>query len=387
MPRDSSALTGVRFLAAFHLFLFHIWALGTAYESLKMSALKFFPEWLMRVIGKGYISMPFFYLLSGFILSYLYLRPDGTLSVSPRSFLLSRLSRIYPLHVVVLLGLIPLTISFGLAGSTDPLGSHLLRFGVDVMLIQAWFPRLALSGNFPTWALSTVVHFYWIFPLVAYWSRGTSRRAWGRWLLSLPLISLIPAAIFVALGGRQRFPLMSPVNEFLTRTPLLWVPHFLMGIALTRYCRLSRFESEPARRSRIPWGDLATLLLALVWLVESDDYRYWLRHGALAPLFMVILHDLAIGRGLLAALCKSRPLKFLGEASFALFIWQFPVIILCAWIFRAFEVEMPVLNLLLVVLGCLGISIVSTFYFEKPLSRAIRQRLDPRPLDIERSPR
>jgi len=341
---------------------------------LQMRALDSFPGWLMRVIEKGYISMPFFYLLSGFILAYLYVRPDGTMSVSLRSYLLSRFSRIYPLHIVVLLGLIPLTIAFGLAGSTDPVGAHLVRLFVDLLLIQAWFPHLALSGNFPTWALSTVVHFYWIFPLVAYWTRGMSRRAWGAWLVVLPLVSLLPAAVFIAAGGRARFPILSPVNEFLTRTPLLWVPHFLMGFAVTRWCRLSRFEAEPSHRSKIPWGDLATLVLALIWLAETDDYRYWLRHGALAPLFMIMLHDLAIGRGMLAALCKCRPLKFLGEASFAVFIWQFPTIILVAWLFRVIESESPFLHLIVVLVAVLVISLLSTFYFEQPVSRALRRR-------------
>ena len=77
------ALNGMRFFAVFHIFLFHIWS--AHFEMPRQSGplanvyanLDDFPRWLNNLLAHGYLSTSFFFLLSGFILAYLYWKPDG----------------------------------------------------------------------------------------------------------------------------------------------------------------------------------------------------------------------------------------------------------------------------------------------------------------------
>ncbi len=96
-----TALTGVRFFAVFHIFLYHLWS--TRYERQPggdgpfadvYRALDTLPQWLNNILAHGYLSTSFFFLVSGFILAYLYWAPDGELSTSKQRFWWKRLSRV-----------------------------------------------------------------------------------------------------------------------------------------------------------------------------------------------------------------------------------------------------------------------------------------------------
>ena len=71
------ALTGLRFLAALHVVLFHF---GT--PCLQGVA----PEWMVQVVASGYASVGVFFLLSGFVLAYNYVDTAGGMQTPPRAF-------------------------------------------------------------------------------------------------------------------------------------------------------------------------------------------------------------------------------------------------------------------------------------------------------------
>src|SRR5690349_12213753 len=104
-----TALNGMRFFAVFHIFLFHLWSIrfegqkqpgnwANAYANMES-----FPRWLNNLLAHGYLSTSFFFLLSGFILAYLYWAPGGELATTRRHFWWQRLTRIYPAHLIALL--------------------------------------------------------------------------------------------------------------------------------------------------------------------------------------------------------------------------------------------------------------------------------------------
>src|ERR1700692_755811 len=80
------ALTGIRTLLAIFIILFHFTPphLGLLYP----------------VIDSAYVFVGFFFLLSGFILTYNY--SDRALTLSKRDFWVGRLSRLYPTYILVL---------------------------------------------------------------------------------------------------------------------------------------------------------------------------------------------------------------------------------------------------------------------------------------------
>src|SRR5688572_13296022 len=106
-----TALNGMRFFAVFHIFLFHLWSVR--FESPRQPAdnplsralanMDAFPVWLNNLLAHGYLSTSFFFLLSGFILAYLYWLPSGAMSTTPQRFWWQRFTRVYPAHLIALL--------------------------------------------------------------------------------------------------------------------------------------------------------------------------------------------------------------------------------------------------------------------------------------------
>src|SRR5271157_4919795 len=83
------AITSLRFLAAFHVALFHMDAMGAITG----------PPWLKTFAGIGYVGVSFFFVLSGFILVYTYAGRDIVLG----EFWQTRFARIYPAYLFSLI--------------------------------------------------------------------------------------------------------------------------------------------------------------------------------------------------------------------------------------------------------------------------------------------
>jgi peptidoglycan/LPS O-acetylase OafA/YrhL len=371
------------------LFLFHILAFhkmpGTPFTFAIFDTL---PQPVLSLIERGYCSTSLFFLLSGFVLAYLYLDDAGQPVLASRAFWQARAARIYPLHLLLLvvaaLPTVMMANQFGMTAS-DVMVSGLLSAG----LLQAWSPRFALSWNFPTWALSCVVFFYavfpWLAPRVSRWNSTKRRNA----LILLPLMSLIPSLIYLAKRGSGQPAPQDWWSELVMRNPLLWLPHFVMGLLLARVFQ----DRQTARAATVPragqpWlslGDLAAVVILGVQILPQEIPAGWLgetprqvpgfvlRHGSLAPLYYLVVLDLAAGRGSIAKFLALRLWKPLGDASFSLFMWQLPGLMLFPAIAPALQLS-PSGQLLLVVLGTISLALVSYRWIERPLARYLLSR-------------
>ncbi len=403
-------LTSIRFFAAIHIFLFHFVAMAGMADPGSKSHGVFdqLPGWLIAFVEHGYCSTSLFFLLSGFILTYLYVGPDGRQTTSSRDFWLARLTRIYPLYLTVLLLLIPSTVSMGRMFVKDPTFFGLpvsyetfLAIGgiLSLTLTQAWFPEYALTWNFATWALSAVMFFYLMFPPLIRWVARLSQPTRWALLVASPLMSLLPSVILLLVVGVPNYGMFAQNkvfhfwNEFVMRNPLLWLLHFLMGMLLARIFNINRLERSWRRgpsRWRVSLGDVVFVLILALFCVKDEDIAQslfggrlivqpFLRHGLLAPLYLVVLYDLANDRGLLARLLSLPGLRSLGEASFSIFIWQLPVLILTAYLFPPDSSADAVTRLVISVLAVSVVSLLSVYLFEKPVARWLRGKLIGRP--------
>src|SRR5690606_25416330 len=103
-PPDLRALTSLRFLAALWVVMFSAWP---------HLDVDFTPV----AVTKGYLGVEVFFVLSGFILSHVYLEAAGRREgFSYRGFLWARIARVFPLHLVTLAGMIGLGVVATLAG-------------------------------------------------------------------------------------------------------------------------------------------------------------------------------------------------------------------------------------------------------------------------------
>jgi peptidoglycan/LPS O-acetylase OafA/YrhL len=380
------ALNGMRFFAVFHIFLFHLWSIR--FETPRQqgpfanafNTLDGLPRWLNNLIAHGYLSTSFFFLLSGFILAYLYWTPGGELSTTRQRFWWQRFTRIYPAHLIALGVTTLLTIPrFFVDPTAPPIPLAAASAIATASLTQAWFPPLVPVWSWPTWALSAVVFLYLIMPWLMR-VLGKLSRAQQIGLLALsPLISLAPTLVFLQFfpdGGKDS----QNWQIFIGSTPLFWVAHFVAGMLMSRVFAISRFESA-WRTKRKPWlsvGDFALAAVVAISLMEPHDrvWRHILRHGALLPLYMWVLHDLALGRGLVARVFSLPGMNFLGQLSFSIFIWQNLFMIL-GFIMVMAAPQVPGVSFWFAVIGLLVMAAISTHFIEKPLARRLRKRYPP----------
>jgi peptidoglycan/LPS O-acetylase OafA/YrhL len=187
-----------RGFAAFHVFLFHL-------DDIFDIAAKF-PLWaplINLLCGYGHQAVIFFFLLSGFSISYSFHGKDLSSRRSIKMYAYQRFRRIYPTLVVTLL----LCSSLIWAGNalTGEYAKFLVRMDVVQTLSSllflgdiwkgAWFPTF--PTNPPLWSLSYEIVYYLAFPFL--W-KAIQRFGWERMLAASVLLGLLAAAPAIGWG-------------------------------------------------------------------------------------------------------------------------------------------------------------------------------------------
>jgi peptidoglycan/LPS O-acetylase OafA/YrhL len=261
-------------------------------------------------------------------------------------------------------------------------------FLATLTLTQAWFPPLVPIWAWPTWALSALVFLYLIMPwLMSALARLTRKQMWTL-LAALPFVSLVPTLVFLAVVPDAAKASLN-LKTFIGSTPLFWVPHFVAGMLLSRLLGISRFEQEWREEERgwFALGDFAFLALVGVCLLEPHPaWRHVLRHGLLMPLYLLVIRDFALGRGLFARVFSLPGMDFVGQTSFSIFIWQGILTAIGFMVAFANPAAAPA-ALWITTIGLAVVSPMSTYWLEKPIAKRLRQRFAagetrPEPLEL-----
>lgn len=208
MPR-LDGLTGLRWWAAFLVFTFH------------MGVFAPIPGPVSAVFAQGYFGVTFFFVLSGFVLTW-----SASAGVSRSTFYWRRVARVYPSHIVALLLAIPVFYDLGFghdAAWVRPVDLGVLS--LSLVLIQGWWllPVILFSGNPAAWTLTCEAFFYAIHPYVS--KVLSSRGAKG----ALVIACVVVAGVFVYRGLVFVYP---DSGLQLAPTPLARVGEFILGMAL-----------------------------------------------------------------------------------------------------------------------------------------------------------
>lgn len=375
------ALTGVRFFAILHIYCFHLWAIFSLDKPAQFKTLLAdmgsLPSVVQTFLANGWMSTSFFFLLSGFILAYIYWGPDGELTLPKKKFWLLRLTRIYPIHLILLLITIPLTASYAMSqGVTIP---GLITSGLaTAALVQSWYPNWVPVWSWPTWTISALVFLYALMPFLMPKLARLNHRNKIILLCALPFISLIPTCIYAVY-----FPPGVKAEQFwqifIGSTPIFWLAHFVAGMLLTRVCGLSKFSQDKFTGVKrfISFGDLALVAVVAIGCIPGieEPFKYFLRHGLMMPLYMLVIVDLARGNGLAARVFSFRWMSFLGETGFSIFIWQNMVMIIC-WIAVTINPAFGAHQFIWAMIGMVLLGILSAYGIEKPIAKKLRRKLN-----------
>jgi peptidoglycan/LPS O-acetylase OafA/YrhL len=267
----------------------------------------------------------FFFLISGFVIAYNYAdRPV----FSKRSFYIARLSRIYPVYLLVLLLSIPFLYQEWTAHTPH---DFFLGLILTPLALQGWSPTLATFWNTVAWNVPAELMLYAIFPfMLLLLSRqakllSTPRRLIAA-ILVVWLIGITPHICYTLFNPDH---LAVPADRFteaywlnaLKRSPPAYFCTFTAGVLLARLYAM--LELNPMRRLMLGLAALAGLTLFFTFAV--DRVPYILIHGALLlPLFATLLLALT-GPNLISSIFSSRPLVLFGRTTFSLYLLHFNI--------------------------------------------------------------
>lgn len=248
------------------------------------------------------VLLNFFFVLSGFVLAHTYgMKPN----LSFKSFFISRVFRLYPLHLVMLAFFILfeaarwIVYENGFQLNNVPFTGTFAPEEIlpNLLLVQAWTTLTdTMSFNYPSWTISIEFYIYMLFGALC--------------MLSMRNRFLAFAAISVV-----AFVLIFSENEPLVERAMLGLSCFFAG-NITYVVYLMIRDKWAAR----PW--LATLLecammYATYWIVMNDfDNRSPI--GSLAFCVLVLLF--AFEGGLVSTFLKTGVFVLLGKLSYSIYM-------------------------------------------------------------------
>ena len=352
-PARLESLTGLRWWAAFGVFIFHMRVFAPL-------------PGLGGLASIGDYGVMFFFVLSGFVLTI-----SATRGTTSATFYWRRFSRIWPANFVALLLAIPVFYSF----DPNPDQPWVKMVSIPILLlsvpiIQGWWrdPNILFSGNPASWTLTCEFFFYSLHPGI----NGVLRRANLRWLL------IVGVAVFALIITYNTSNVMTPgawTNAI--PTPIARLGEFVLGMVVAAAVRRGYLTKVPSWAGFVVVGVFAAALAVVkTFTLQSPIARFL---ADFSPSIMVLLFCLLIGvvaardsRGQKSVL-RWRPLVILGEWSFAFYL----VHATCIYFVRDFVGQRPaswsnlvwyagLLVISLAVAGALHLLV------EKPLERRLR---------------
>jgi peptidoglycan/LPS O-acetylase OafA/YrhL len=303
---------------------------------------------------RGYLAVDLFFLLSGFVMAHVY---GSAMSQNYRKcwrqFALARLARIYPLFALTLLAMIILAASqvpiwFGTRRALVSFSQRSLI--LQPFLLQQW--ARSVNWNAPSWSISTEAEAYVSFIFFA------------RWLIigrfpKLFVACCLAVVALLSLSNHGSLNLYRGVSALL-RT----LSEFSLGVLLYRMHLWNRW----LRRSEVA---VLAILFASLSAVTKQDF---LMVGA----FACLIYYSVDANDIFARLLNCRPSIALGNWSYSIYLWHFPVFYAAMITFAGLGHPVASLDkwtsrmlLLATVFAVIGLSALSYRFYETKMRRFI----------------
>ena len=354
-PPTLRAITSVRFFAALHVALCHIAANYTRWGP------------FAGFIRAGYTGVSFFFVLSGFILTYSHASEYEQHRGSPRRFYLARFARIYPVYALSMLLaglLVPETFS-------NPL--HLIAYAADFLMIQAWSIRMVNFFNVAAWTLSCEAVFYLLFPWLILRLKPATRTQALAAITALWLLAMLFPTLVLARHFGPHLATWLPMDESrlaftIRRIPLFAIPEFLAGMSIGwLYLRF-----PPSRRAGLILAATGTAATCTALLLGDHLPAVMLHNGLLIPAYAAVILGLSTENPLTRTLCAA-PLVLLGESSYVFYLFHFEIDHLLTHTFHAATTPAAAAWKLLIMIP---FSVGLYLAVERPARRAILEYFD-----------
>ena len=368
-------LTSLRFFAALLIFVLH-----SNNHSIWPDSLFFGFDFSKAVC--------FFFVLSGFVLSYTY---DGK-AVNIRTFYRDRLARIWPATVFsTFFVLLILPSSYYLPSPSD--SSHIGSvFLSHLFLLQSFIPLpiFFFGLNAVCWSVSVEAFFYLVFP----WFNSLNTRSLALlWVFCITLLFLLSLII----SSSQILPFSPQTTNtvvwegLIYINPVMRLPEFLVGIIsgkLYLYLRsteLKRTLFSFFHKIKLPvfFAEFTPVFILLFLGFRSPisflpiPSQLYFNQIYSAICFSIVMIIVSNSAGLLSSFLSLPPLVFLGEISFGLYLFHQPLLIRSAQVsgFSVGNIQILPQSFLQLLFLSIILASLSYLLLEKPCVRVIKNNM------------
>lgn len=372
----SLPLDSIRGIAALSVVIHHVILMKTFLAAFPQNA---WIDW--SFFRSAWLLVDLFFVLSGIVMSLSYVNSDfGHFSL--REFMVRRLARVYPLHIVMLfatllfrfvrIGLVMAGLVVAMPAAFEVNNAY--SFFLNVFLLHSLGFIDYLSWNAPSWSISVEFYTYLVFGLVLLFAQrlGSIRYlyAWAAFLVVSSWFTIVFVLDKKGLGLQYDFGFLRCLTSF-----------FLGVLTVQAVQRLPR-KIGPGLQG----GLQAAALIANVVLVSMVEAYPAI--SFLAPLTFAIFLGTLLAfpeAAVVPRILVAKPLVWLGRRSYSVYMVHALVVLIAEYFVRAIGPR-PVaaldsisgglaatLNLAVVLAAVLILSHFTYLYIELPGSRLLRQ--------------
>ncbi|WP_245454540.1 acyltransferase [Bradyrhizobium sp. RP6] len=368
-------LDSIRGIAATSVVIHHLLLMPTFLAAFPHNA------WInCSFFRSAWLLVDLFFVLSGMVMALSYIENDFT-RFSLREFMIRRLARVYPLHIVMLLAnLVFRLLRIGLvmagvmvAAPTVFEVNNAYSFSLNVLLLHSMGFIDYLSWNAPSWSISVEFYTYFVFGLIVLFALRMGSLSWFYVLSGLLAVGSLVFIIFVL----EKRSLELQTDFGLLRCFV----GFFLGVLMVKI--VDRLRAKPGAAVQGVLQFVAMIAsVVLVSLAETNPAATFL-----APvMFAIFLGSLLAFPDalLMPRILVAKPLIWLGRRSYSIYMVHALVVLLAEYFVRgvgagriaaldSIWAGLPAtLNLVVSLAAVLAVSHLTYLYVEIPGGRLLR---------------
>ena len=319
----------------------------------------------------GYLGVDIFFVISGFVISQLLLREQrASSSISLKQFYKRRFWRLTPALATMLVCTLILSVFFSSPAQTQKtifltsLGASFFAGNMAVINYSGGYfdGPTQLNALLHTWSLGIEEQFYFVFPLLLLFSRSKQSRLLNLkrllWVF-IPLASV--SLVFFSFGNSaSSSKTIQYIFGYYAFTTRIW--QLLLGCILGAIVFYSSTVQKHNKITSI--GRLMALVGIICCYFSTGLTSGWPNIGSiLACCFagICLLVQPSTDSDLGTRILSSKPFVFIGDRSYSLYLWHFPV-----FVFSASLSNNPLITNLVAFSATVAFGILSFRFIEKP---------------------
>ncbi|MCY9782518.1 acyltransferase [Nocardiopsis sp. EMB25] len=282
-----------------------------------------------RLLPGGYVGVDVFFVISGFLItSLLYREATGKGRVALGRFYVRRVRRLLPAATVVLVAtgaaslvLLPLPRLADTAWQLVASAAYVENLYLADQAVDYLSAEAPPSPVQHFWSLSVEEQFYVVWPLLfAVWALARRRPRAGTGFLVVVLGALFTAS----LAASVLLAVEGTAAAYFLPTTRAWelAAGGLLAVGLAR--------GGPPSWLKLPlgWLGLAAIAASAVFYDAGTAFPGWAAALPVLGAVAVIAAEDSPGRPAASALLSTAPARFVGDVSYSLYLWHWPLIIL-----------------------------------------------------------